>query len=377
MSTFDIKEYIAQVAENVLSQQPDYDFQLTEVSGLGGLEGIISGQVAYDNFIATDSTGDGYVYQQPNGGYFMRRVATVFIMRKYPYMDMAAMREEVEKCRRYFNLIAAQMVADQPDLETKLIYLNTERIVIREFEPETSGHFTGLYFMLEFSQPYSLVAAPPVPPTPEPAYIKGHIVDGARTFTFKVNVNETITVDVDEQGNWKWEVDRTITSLSYAFFGYTSYKLRTIEIVGLDLSLIRGFGMVIGADGDFSTADPVLTFDMSKCKGELSIDISYALYRIRNNWIMPNISGSIKNLTAVTLPIAYGYLKGDLYFGNLTLITYEALINLIQKVKANITITLQAGIYRYCSEGGIWHADVQAALDAKAAEGFTVTLISA
>ena len=61
MNTFNIKDYIAQVAENVLSAQPDYDFQLTEVSGLGGLEGIVSGQVAFDNFIATDSTGDGYV----------------------------------------------------------------------------------------------------------------------------------------------------------------------------------------------------------------------------------------------------------------------------------------------------------------------------
>ena len=48
MSTFDIKEYIAQIAQSVLSLQPDYDFQLTEVSGLAGLEGIISGQVAFD-----------------------------------------------------------------------------------------------------------------------------------------------------------------------------------------------------------------------------------------------------------------------------------------------------------------------------------------
>ena len=171
MSTFDIKEYIAQIAQSVLSLQPDYDFQLTEVSGLAGLEGIISGQVAYDNFIATDSTGDGSLLQQSNGGYFLRRVATVFIMRKYPYMDMAAMLDEMKRCRKYFRLILRQMVKDYPVLANNMVYLNTDRVTFREFAPETAAHFTGLYFMFEFSQPYDLLSDPepaPVPPTPDP-----------------------------------------------------------------------------------------------------------------------------------------------------------------------------------------------------------------
>lgn len=168
MNTFNIKAYIARVAETVLSLQPGYDFQLTEVSGLAGLEGIVSGQVAYDNFIATDSTGDGSLLQQPNGGYFIRRVATVFIMRKYPYMDMAQMLTEMDKCRKYFRLILRQMVKDAPNLQNNLVYLNTDRVTFREFAPETAAHFTGLYFMFEFSQPYDLARDPEPAPQPEP-----------------------------------------------------------------------------------------------------------------------------------------------------------------------------------------------------------------
>ena len=231
MSTFDIKEYIAQVAQNVLSQQPDYDFQLTEVSGLAGLEGIISGQVAYDNFIATDSTGDGSLLQQSNGGYFLRRVATVFIMRKYPYMDMAAMLDEMKRCRKYFRLILRQMVKDYPVLANNMVYLNTDRVTFREFAPETAAHFTGLYFMFEFEQPYSLVAAPPVPKQ----YIRGHITTGARTFSFNINSNQRIEVEVDEQGNWQWIVDRTITTLNNAFMNYNTLILDRIDLINIDL----------------------------------------------------------------------------------------------------------------------------------------------
>lgn len=158
MSTFNLKTYIANLAENVLQNIPGYDFQLTEVSGVNGLEGIISGQTAYDNFIATDATGDGYVVQNANGGYFMRRVSTIFIVRKYQYMNMADMLEKMEVCRQYFKIILRNMVKDQERLKLNLVYLNTSQVAFREFEPETSAHFTGLFFQIEYEQPYNLLS---------------------------------------------------------------------------------------------------------------------------------------------------------------------------------------------------------------------------
>lgn len=158
MSTFDLKTYIANLEETVLKNIEGYDFTLTEVSGVNGLEGILQGQTAADDFIATDCTGDGYIVQNKNGGYFMRRVGTVFIVRKYQYLNMADMLDKMEVCRKYFKIILRHMVADQKNLELNLIYLDTERVAFREFEPETSAHFTGLWFMIEYEQPYDLLS---------------------------------------------------------------------------------------------------------------------------------------------------------------------------------------------------------------------------
>lgn len=158
MNSFNLKSYMTAIVDNHLSTLPHFDFSLTEVSGLGGLEGILSGQVHQNNFIATDSTGDGYISQHSNGGYFLRRVATIFIVRKYQYGNMADMLVNVEICRAIFKRILRQMIADKDKLANNLVYINTERIAFREFEPETSAHFTGLYFMLEYEQPYNILS---------------------------------------------------------------------------------------------------------------------------------------------------------------------------------------------------------------------------
>ena len=58
-------------------------------------------------------------------------------------------------------------------------------------------------------------------------YIKGHITNGDSTFTFKIN-NTDITVPVDSNGNWKWVVDRNITSL--VLFCYQKENIDNIII---------------------------------------------------------------------------------------------------------------------------------------------------
>ena len=67
-------------------------------------------------------------------------------------------------------------------------------------------------------------------------YIAGHVTDGSSSFTFKVN-NTDVTVPVDANGNWKWVVDRTITSLESAFQDKTNIDILTIEgINGEDIN---------------------------------------------------------------------------------------------------------------------------------------------
>ena len=157
MAQFSIKQYIQAFVDYYARYDRNFDYTFTEVSGVNGLEGILSGAVQFDNFMATDSTGDGYIVMNPNGGYFIRRVATVFIVRKYAYGNMADQLDQVQQCRLWFKRILRQMVKDQDDLKNQLIYLNTERVAFRELAPEMAEHFTGLYFMLEFSQPYDVL----------------------------------------------------------------------------------------------------------------------------------------------------------------------------------------------------------------------------
>lgn len=156
MAQFSIKQYIQAFIE-AHKNDTGFDWKFTEVSGVNGLEGILSGAIMDDNFMATDSTGDGYIVQNQNGGYFIRRVATVFVVRKYEYGNMADMLTKMQDCRLWFKRILRQMVRDQDDLKNQLIYLNTDRVAFRELAPEMAEHFTGLYFMLEFSQPYDVL----------------------------------------------------------------------------------------------------------------------------------------------------------------------------------------------------------------------------
>jgi len=58
-------------------------------------------------------------------------------------------------------------------------------------------------------------------------------------------------------------------------------------------------------------------------------------------------------------------------------LTKQSILNLINATTASVTHTLYSAVYNKCASGGEWNTDVQAAIDAKALEGYTVTLISA
>lgn len=162
----DIKNYINAICNEFASEYTEtpegtrintFDYTLTECSGINGLEGILAEQTHADNFIAIDATGDGSILMQPNGGYYIRRVLTLFVVRKYEYGNMADMLAKMVDCRKAMKKILRRMVHDSPVLAKNMLYINTERIALREFAPEISGHMTGLYFMLEFNQPYNLL----------------------------------------------------------------------------------------------------------------------------------------------------------------------------------------------------------------------------
>lgn len=277
-------------------------------------------------------------------------------------------------------------------------------------------------------------------PTEERPYISGHVTDGSSTFTFTVNGNESITVPVDSDGNWKWVVDRTITSLYETFrqicnvnyvqiflpnnpnlttvqrmfywFGYDGSAYQqddvTINILKFDTSNVinfQGFGSTqsiksINLD-KFTSTEKVQNFEQAFNFMRISVlDVSHI------STIGVKSSDGLKNLVwwgNVETIILGNYLdntyaSGDLIFAagstniknisaekislSLSLkysnnITKQSVLNIINAAAANVTYTLHSTVYNKCASGGEWYTDIQAAIDAKAQQGYTVTLISA
>ena len=218
-----------------------------------------------------------------------------------------------------------------------------------------------------------------IPPTPpvEPQYIRGHFTDGRTSFTFNVNRYESITVDVDKNGWWKWDVDRTITSLWGCCSGESITILDYVEMVGVNLNNITSYYFAFGQD--VIETDGQRIIDMSKCKGAITSLTNYFAARARCLWYMPNLEiwGNNVTLQAQSRIIAKGYIKTNMGIGNLNNLLKNNVLSIIQAAQANVTYTLHSTIYAKCASGGEWHSDIQAAIDTKSTQGYVVTLISA
>lgn len=298
-------------------------------------------------------------------------------------------------------------------------------------------------------------------PTEERPYISGHVTDGSSTFTFTVNGNESITVPVDSSGNWKWVVDRTITSLSNMFYMITN--LQSVELYGIkgftsavsvfdktngnDTTLInvrfkncdflyctneqnifKGRKNLVNVIGytdsshvlntnlggifwdcrnvDLSTLNynnlinqniknlysafcyvgngtenGVEYVDLHLCKSCTNIDqIFYASF-IKNVYL-PDINSDTTIGTWITSATKIFHIDVDkiaqsMTFKYLNQLDKQSVLNIINAAAANVTYTLHSTIYNKCASSGEWYSDIQAAIDAKAQQGYTVTLISA
>lgn len=130
-------------------------FILREISGIEGAEGILS-SMGKPSILAVDSTGDGSTYQARNGGMWIRRIYTIWLVRHYKYGDMEDYRKKMDECRTLFQQLHSRMLHDKSYLENNMLYIDSSTIQFHELAPEISSHYTGLYFMLQFDEPYDL-----------------------------------------------------------------------------------------------------------------------------------------------------------------------------------------------------------------------------
>ena len=96
-------------------------------SGINSLEEVLENFRRQSAFFAVDDTNDG-VTERRSGGFFKKRTFTVFLMKRYTFNDMS----------------------------NELVYLNTDNVYMRELGEYFINGCTGLYFMIDVSEPIDL-----------------------------------------------------------------------------------------------------------------------------------------------------------------------------------------------------------------------------
>ena len=111
-------------------------------SGINSLQDVLA------NDAATEQIG---------GGWFKKRTFTVFFLIRYRYDDMSDRAAKLDICRQLFRQFHSRMIRDKyiyEDLD--LSFLNVSRIYTRELGEYFISGCTGLYFMVELTEPTDL-----------------------------------------------------------------------------------------------------------------------------------------------------------------------------------------------------------------------------
>lgn len=250
-------------------------------------------------------------------------------------------------------------------------------------------------------------------------YIAGHVIDGSSTITLTIN-NKSVNVSVGANGSWKWEIDDVLTGINripnkcdfvevYAKgdkinLGNTFYinniterfECNAIVINGtatfannvLD-SKIKTLELIIGSDctslsylarGCNALQKLVLIGDTSNVTAfDYLCRYCTSLKEVFIDCIGSNVSamGAWFDNTDSVESINFNTILESINLKTLSKLTEQSVLNIINAAAANVTYTLHSTVYGKCASGGEWYSDVQAAIDAKALEGYTVTLISA
>lgn len=137
----------------------DKEFQAVTCSGINYLEGMLEQYQTTANFVCTTDTCQETTFQQ-SGGWFKRRVYTVFILARHEYGNMDDYAAKLAICRRLFRQLQSRFLHDSELLQTQMLYLHTEDIRSNELGATFLNGCTGLYFMLSMDEPTDIAYNP-------------------------------------------------------------------------------------------------------------------------------------------------------------------------------------------------------------------------
>lgn len=152
---FDSEKYFASLCKgNRLAVERGFRF--CTCSGIESLQGPLDRFKTASAFFCLDDTNDGALFQGRAGGWFKKRTFTVFFLHRYTFRDESDRAAKLSICRELFRQVMSRMLVDADDMQNELIYLHTDNVLSRELGQYFMSGCTGLYFMIDVSEPVDL-----------------------------------------------------------------------------------------------------------------------------------------------------------------------------------------------------------------------------
>ncbi len=130
-------------------------FRPSTCSGVQHLEGMLQEFQTTANFVSASDICEESTFQH-GGGWFKRRVFTVFVLMRYRFGDTTDQAAKMTTCRELLRQFQSRIIRDSQRLMLKDIYVNTADIRSRELGGTFLSGCTGLYFMLTIDEPTDL-----------------------------------------------------------------------------------------------------------------------------------------------------------------------------------------------------------------------------
>ncbi len=130
-------------------------FALSRVSGMEGLPNMLQDK-QHSNFFAVDTTSDGKIYQAGNGGWFKRRVFTIFLLMRCRDRSENTRASKLKTCQDLIRQMTSYMIAQEEILANSGVRLNSNRIASHEFEHWVLMDVTGCYVVFNVDEPTDL-----------------------------------------------------------------------------------------------------------------------------------------------------------------------------------------------------------------------------
>ena len=133
----------------------DHQFVPCTCSGIGYLEDVLSRLRDERAFVCVSDVCEESITRH-GGGWFKRRVFTVFLLSRYNVRDTEDYHTKMNLCRELFRQFHSRFIVDEHRLQSELTYIAVDEIRSRELGGQFLNGCTGLYFMVALDEPTDL-----------------------------------------------------------------------------------------------------------------------------------------------------------------------------------------------------------------------------